>query len=68
MRGNLWTLVVVAIGSGLMLRATGAALPSDPAQSTSDIAGVFGTVAPFAGQLLALAAIGALLLYALRIS
>jgi len=68
MRGNLWTIVVVAVGAGLMLRAAGAAKPANPAASTSDVAGLFGVVAPFAGQLLALAGIGALLFYALRIS
>jgi len=68
MRGNLWTLVVVAIGSGLMLRAAGAAEPASPAQSTTDVAGLFSVIAPFAGEMLALAGIGALLFYALRIS
>jgi len=68
MRGNLWTLVVMAIGSGLMLRAAGAAQPADPAGSTADVAGLFSVIAPFAGQLLALAGVGALLFYAFRIS
>jgi len=68
MRGNLWTLTVATIGAGLMLRAAGAAAPSNPASTTTDVLGLYETVAPFAGQLFAVAGFGALIFYAIRVN
>lgn len=67
MRGTLWTLAVAGVGGGLLLRALNVGVPSSPTGSTDAVASVLETTAPFAGQLLAVAAIGTLLLVAMKI-
>jgi hypothetical protein len=66
MRGSLWALVVAGLGTGLLLRGAGAALPSSPASSTDGVAEVLDVAAPFAGHLLMIGAIAALLIMAVR--
>jgi len=61
MRGTIWTLLVAGIGSALFLwAAVPAAVPSSPSTSTTAASSVLTQTAPFAGLLLFLAAIGAL--------
>lgn len=67
MRGSLWSLVLVAIGGGLLIRGAGAAVPDSPASSTSDLATVFDQLAPFLGELLMLVAVGWLVIVAFKI-
>lgn len=68
MRGNLWTLVVAAVGAGLLLRGAGQSYPaSSPANSTQAANDILQGVAPIAGQLTLIAGVGALLLYAMRV-
>lgn len=66
MRGSLWTVVLAAIGGGFLIRGAGAALPSSPASSTDNVATVFDQLTPFIGELLAVAAIGYLIIVAIR--
>ena len=66
MRGSLWSLALVAIGGGLLIRGAGAALPDSPASSTSELATLFDQLTPFLGELLAVVAVGWLVIVALR--
>jgi hypothetical protein len=67
MRGSLWTLIAAGIGSGLFLwAAVGAARPDNPASSTQATAQVLSEIAPFAGLVLFVGAIGVLLVIAFR--
>jgi len=66
MRGSLWSLVVVAIGGGLLVRGAGQALPNSPASSTDNLATLFDQLTPFLGELLAVVAVGWLVIVALR--
>jgi len=69
MRGSLWAIVVAAIGLAVFLGGGGTAVPSTPsgpASSTQAVADVLGVVAPFVAQLLGVAAIGAIIVYAIR--
>jgi hypothetical protein len=69
MRGTIWTLLVGAVGSAMFLWvALGAATPSSPASSTTAAESVLAQLGPFAGLVLALAAVGALMVYAFRLT
>lgn len=66
MRGNIWMVAVVAFGA-VMLYGSSSAVPSNPTNSTQHVNDALQTTAPFVGQLLLMAAAGALLLYAIRV-
>jgi hypothetical protein len=69
MRGTLWSLLVGGVGSAVFLWvALGAATPENAANSTSAAESVLAQTAPFAGLVLFLSAIGALLVYAFRLT
>jgi hypothetical protein len=69
MRGTLWSLVVGGVGTALFLWvALGAATPASPASSTSAAESILAQTAPFAGLVLLLAGIGAMLVYAFRLT
>jgi hypothetical protein len=59
-------MLLAGIGVGAVLLGAGQALPSNPAQSTQNVNQVLSTLTPVAGQLLMIAAVSALLLYAFR--
>jgi hypothetical protein len=66
MRGSLWGLVVVGVGGAVMLRGAGVATPSSTADSTDSVVSVLQQLTPFAGSLLAVAALAILIIYAVR--
>jgi hypothetical protein len=60
MRGSLWTLVVVAVFSGLFLRGLSVAPPDNPTNTTSDVVTILdASITPVAGLLLLLVGVGA---------
>lgn len=63
MRGRLWSLLVAAIFGGLMLRAVNSSLPNNPASSTQNASGILDILSPFAGLILLMVGIGALITY-----
>jgi len=68
MKGTIWAVFVAGVGAMLWLAAAGsAARPASPANSTEATAAVLSQTAPFAGLLLLLAAVGALLTLAFKI-
>lgn len=69
MRGSIWALFVTAIGAGLMLFVgVPAATPASgaAASSTNDVNSILSTLNSFAGILLLVAAVGALVTLAFR--
>lgn len=68
MRGSLWTLLAAGFGATLFLMvAVPAAMPSTPSGSTTAASSVLVQTAPFAGLLLLIAAIGAMLTLAFKL-
>jgi hypothetical protein len=59
-------MLLAGIGGAAVLFGAGQALPSSPAQSTQTVDQVLSTLTPVAGQLLMIAAVSALILYAFR--
>jgi len=67
MRGNLWAVALAAIGAVVIVQGASVAKPPDSvSNSTEATASVLSQVAPFVSQLLAVAAIGALVIIAIR--
>lgn len=66
MRGSLWTVALAAIGAVVLVRGASVAQPDSSASSTDAVASVLTTVSPFVSQLLAVAAIGAIVILAIR--
>jgi hypothetical protein len=67
MRAGLWTLVVAAVGAGVLLRGAGQATPAtNTTNSTQAAESVLAITAPFVGQLLLVAGLGAVILLAIR--
>jgi hypothetical protein len=68
MRGNLWTMLVAAVGAGLFLMVgVPAAMPSTPSTSTLGASSVLSATSPFIGLILFLAALGALVKLGFRV-
>jgi hypothetical protein len=62
MNGTVWTVAATAIGAGVILfGAVGRSVPSGAQQSTQTAGNILSQVAPFAGLLLFIAAVGAVL-------
>ena len=67
MRGNLWAVALAAIGAVVLVQGASTAKPTGSvSNSTEATASVLSQVAPFVSQLLAVAAIGALVIIAIR--
>lgn len=64
MRGGLWSLAVVAVGVGVLLRvAVGEARPPNPAAGTQEALGVLSQLEPVAGLLMLAVGLGAFASY-----
>lgn len=66
MRGNLWTVALAAIGALVLVQGASVAQPDSGAESTDAVATVLSQIAPFIGQLLAVAALAAIVILAIR--
>jgi len=66
MRGNLWTVLLAAFGVGILFRGLSVAVPASAAESTQAVSDVLTQIAPFSAQLLTVAALGALVIIAIR--
>lgn len=67
MNGSSWTLLAAGVGTAVFLMsAVSKAVPSGAASSTQAVNSVLGTIAPFAGATLGVAAVFAILALAVK--
>jgi hypothetical protein len=67
MRGSLWGIVLAAVGViTLLVLPSAEAVPSSPTNSTQAVETTLSALGPAVGQLLMLAAAGALVYYTLK--
>lgn len=59
MRGSLFTVLLVAVFGGILLRAVNVSYPSQPASQTQAVKQTLDALAPVTGQLLLLVGVGA---------
>lgn len=61
MRGSLFTLLLVAVFAGILVRAVNIAYPSNPADLTVAVNDVLNATAPVVGQFVLLVGVGAVI-------